>query len=490
MPPIGHALRVVFSGGITFVTSGGGGRGGEYFKIHKIVRVNSWVSEQLALTNQLFDAALGELHVVAYGQPCLLVGDFNVEPIKIPCLAKGISAGLWVDFEEAWALAAGLQPAPTCKRSWTAAGGHRRDFVVGCPLAAAAILSCKVQPDRWIAPHLAIRSFFDCGRWESRVTQPVRCNHLWPASWLPAVDKTRGSKSVEVQRVWDIYDERLQFMSRRDALLLDDSLADGDVSLAWTVWSRAAESALADAFRFSGGPLPSKGLFLGRGGALLRMVQLGFPWVRRARANDAADALDAADIFLYRVFSLAPLLDMRRRFKVVMDGLGAMIRYGVSLSRLLELTAQWVQIIALGLVYPVTLDDISFSRDLGIGAFFDAAAGVHRRLCDFIHRVVVHRREEAIRVWRNWIREDPLVRPYRWLRPDLVPPAPFLQCEPHITPDGSGVLSDPNRIDAEFRKAWLPYFCRSGQREASLDEFDSEVEGWLPILPEVHLRHV
>ena len=151
--------------------------------------------EQLALTDQLFDAALGELHVAALGQPCLLVGDFNVEPTKIPCLAKGISAGLWVDFEEAWALAAGLQPAPTCKRSWTAAGGHRRDFVIGCPLAAAALLSCKVQPDRWIAPHLAIRALFDCGRWESWVTQPVHCTPLWPASWLPAIDKSRGSKA-------------------------------------------------------------------------------------------------------------------------------------------------------------------------------------------------------------------------------------------------------------------------------------------------------
>ena len=55
--------------------------------------------------------------MVACGQPCLLVGDFNVEPTKIPCLAKGISAGLSVDFEEAWALAAGLHPAPTCKRA-------------------------------------------------------------------------------------------------------------------------------------------------------------------------------------------------------------------------------------------------------------------------------------------------------------------------------------------------------------------------------------
>ena len=77
--------------------------------------------------------------------------------------------------------------------------------------------------------------------------------------------------------------------------------------------------------------------------------------------------------------------------------------------------------------------------------------------------------------------------PHRWLRPGLVPPAPFLQCEPCLTSGGSGVLSDPVRIDEEFRKAWLPYFCRSGQRETSLDEFSFEVDGWLPLLPEVQL---
>ena len=50
-------------------------------------------AEQLALTEQLFDAALGELAVVTGGQPCLIVGDFNVEPTKIPCLAKGSRLG-------------------------------------------------------------------------------------------------------------------------------------------------------------------------------------------------------------------------------------------------------------------------------------------------------------------------------------------------------------------------------------------------------------
>ena len=304
-------------------------------------------AEQLALTEQLFDAVSGELSVVARGQPCLLVGDFNVEPTKIPCLAKGISAGLWVDFGEAWALAAGLQPTPTCKRSWTAAGGHRRDFILEGPLAAAALLFCKAEPDRWIAPHLAVRALFDCGRWESWVTQPVHCTPLWPASWLPAIDKSRGSKSVEVQRVWEIYDERLQLMSRQDASLLDESLGLDDVSMAWVVWSRAAESALADAFRFSGGPLPSVGLVLGRGSAVLRRVQLGGPRIRRARA-DVADVHDAADVFLYCDSSVAPLLDMRRRFKAVMDVLGAMIRHGVSPSRSVELTAQWDRVLALG----------------------------------------------------------------------------------------------------------------------------------------------
>ena len=87
----------------------------------------------------------------------------------------------------------------------------------------------------------------------------------------------------------------------------------------------------------------------------------------------------------------------------------------------------------------------------------------------------------------NWLREDPLVHTYKWLRPDLVPPAPFLQCKPHLTPGGSGVLADPARIDEEFRKAWLPFFCRSGQRDTSDEEFNEEVEGWLPLLPEVAL---
>ena len=246
--------------------------------------------ERLALTDQLLDAALGELGVVAREQPCLLVGDFNVEPTKIPCLAKGIMAGLWVDLEEAWVLAAGLRPAPTCKRGWTASGrnpgvtckqdlgsslGSRRDFMVGCPRVAAADSGCEVLADRWVVPHFAVRSSFDYSRWLARVSLPIQRSLLWLASWLP------------VQWVWDVYDDRLQFMSWNDGLNLDDSLARGDVSSAWLIWSSAVEAALADACRFAGGPVPDNGLVLGRGVFRSRSVRLGGPKVRRARRNFA-----------------------------------------------------------------------------------------------------------------------------------------------------------------------------------------------------------
>ena len=89
--------------------------------------------------------------------------------------------------------------------------------------------------------------------------------------------RVRGSKSVEARRVWELYDDRLQYMSQRDALLLNESLDAGDVSQAWLVWSHAAESALVDAYSLSGGPRPCHGFVLGRGAARFRRVRLGAP---------------------------------------------------------------------------------------------------------------------------------------------------------------------------------------------------------------------
>ena len=47
-------------------------------------------------------------------------------------------------------------------------------------------------------------------------------------------------------------------------------------------------------------------------------------------------------------------------------------------------------------------------------------------LNDFTRQVVVSRRDNGIRKWASWLREDSGSRPYVWLRPDFLPPLPFL----------------------------------------------------------------
>ena len=133
---------------------------------------------------------------------------------------------------------------------------------------------------------------------------------------------------------------------------------------------------------------------------------------------------------LFRDSSIAPLLDMRRRFRAVINVFDSMISHGVTLSRSVELTAQWGRILSIGPLHPTVLGDLRAVDCFGLGDFRRVVGDLHRRLSDFIHGVVVCRRDEAIRGWRDWLREDALVHPYKWLRPDLVPPALFFSVSP------------------------------------------------------------
>ena len=162
------------------------------------------------------------------------------------------------------------------------------------------------------------------------------CTPLWPSSWLPAVDYSGGSASVEVQRVWEIYDDRLQFMAVSDALLLEEASRVNDVSRAWLVWSR--------------------------------VVRLGGPKVRKARCN-VADSHDAGGVFMCRDSSIAPVLDLRRWLKAVLDVLDSMVRNGVSLARSVELSVQWDRILRAGPVHLVTLDDFHAVAGAGLVTF-------------------------------------------------------------------------------------------------------------------------
>ena len=221
------------------------------------------------------------------------------------------------------------------------AGGHRRDFVVGCPLAAAAVLSCKVQPDRWIAPHLAIRALFDC------VGGSLGLRSLFSAPPFGLLLGCLLLIRVVVPSLLRFREFGRYMMSDFNLCLvgmplcLMSPLVEMMFLLLGLVWSRAAESALADAFRFSGGPLPSKGFGSWQEVVLcfvlFSLVVLGFAELVLMLLM----LLMLLMSFLYCDSSVAPLLDMRRRFKAVMDVLGAMIRHGVSLSRSVELTAQW-----------------------------------------------------------------------------------------------------------------------------------------------------
>ena len=244
---------------------------------------------------------------------------------------KGISAGLWIDLEAAWARAAGSKPSVTCKRDWASPGGTRLDSVVCCPLAAAVFSGCWVDCSRWVQPHLSVCASFDAGRWNTVAQQPVRFTSLWPASWVAVVDKSRSFRSAEVREVWRVYDELLQCVGAQDDLDIEAALNADDVHSAWLVWSRDAESALVSAFVNSGGPVPGWGLVRGRGSAQFERVVLGGPRVRRFRAS-IADPTSATEVHMFKDYSMVPLLALERKLGAVHSLLVGIGREGFTLS--------------------------------------------------------------------------------------------------------------------------------------------------------------
>ena len=99
-------------------------------------------------------------------QPVLIAGDLNVDPAAIPCLAKAISAGRFVDLALAYSLGEVKRPAATCKFTLDEFSGTRRDFIFGCENALAASTACRVT-DRWFPPHFSLFSAFGIEVWSA-----------------------------------------------------------------------------------------------------------------------------------------------------------------------------------------------------------------------------------------------------------------------------------------------------------------------------------
>ena len=112
--------------------------------------------EKLKLTDHLIAAVLAEARMCCCGQPVILAGDLNADPINIPPFVKGISDGGWIDLERAFALGRGVPPSSTCQFQLDEDKGSRRDFLLGCPIALAAANACYVSPDRWFILHFSV----------------------------------------------------------------------------------------------------------------------------------------------------------------------------------------------------------------------------------------------------------------------------------------------------------------------------------------------
>ena len=65
---------------------------------------------KLALTNKLLEAVICEEKACGTGQPVIISGDLNAEPLIIPVTAKVLKCGHLIDLEEAYATGTGVPP--------------------------------------------------------------------------------------------------------------------------------------------------------------------------------------------------------------------------------------------------------------------------------------------------------------------------------------------------------------------------------------------
>ena len=252
-------------------------RGGvvHLFLLFMAIRELRRMLEKLRLTDSLLQAVLVEAQIVCIGQPMLIVGDLNADPAVIPCLAKGISAGRYVDLALAYSLGAGLAPDVTCRFNREDGTGTRRDFFVGCPGALAASQACYVT-DRWFTPHFSVLARFRVDAWMADVACPTVCQPIWPACWLDTPDRS-SSSSTRVFRMSGIfYREELGVVPDDVVFALRDAVSRSAVDDFWSIWSSNAEAGLFRAYSLAGGPTPAgSSAFLGRGLLRIRSRRLG-----------------------------------------------------------------------------------------------------------------------------------------------------------------------------------------------------------------------
>ena len=100
------------------------------------------------------------------------------------------------------------------------------------------------------------------------------------------------------------------------------------------------------------------------------------------------------------------------------------------------------------------------------------------RLEAFVKQVVTDRSKAGLRWWATCLREDLGARPCAWLWADSAPPSRHLVLKDPVART-SRILVERHLIDAEFRKAWMPFFCRSGYPVVTVDQCVDFVDPFL-----------
>ena len=232
-----------------------------------------------------------------------------------------------------------------------------------------------------------------------------------------------------------------------------------DIDCAWDIWCGAAEGGLLSACKAAGGPCPQGDRpFFGRRAAVIRSRLVG-----GLVGGGCIGRLVLMRWTLSHTFinsSLAPvILFVRQLFKRHLEQ-----RFSTARCKLWwHVGLQCRQ----GPTAPTsTLEPWEDELSKDLHGFYKWVFGPIEDLNHFVYRLVVARRERererererVLQSWKRWLDEDLSSGPYLWLRPDLVPLAPYSICPLHQTRSGSGVQVQPALVDAQFWKAWMPLF--------------------------------
>ena len=307
----------------------------------------------LQLTEHLFAAALAEVRLCCAGQPIVLAGIFDVEPLVVPSLVKGISDGHWVDLEHAFSFGRGVPPpSSTCQFQLDVDKESRRDFILVCPIALAAASMCSVLPDRWFTLHFAVCAEFTLSSWDAIVERVRIHSPLWPAYWLNCPDRSRSSSTSVVRDIWDVYIREVGFVPLEVRTNLFRLCNSSNVDSSGLLWSLEAEASLSRASLAAGGPpLSNPGSYVGRGSLSICTMRLG------GRCHDRIHRTDRADVVHSGFFlnsSLASVLRFRRSFVSVCNVLKGIKLRDFSESRIAVLEYRWQAVVRLGPTGPVT----------------------------------------------------------------------------------------------------------------------------------------